>query len=199
METNDEIVFEITGSDLKRVRKFRRIHKDCPTGMTGEKLEYSFIPTGLGVAIVVKCSCGRTLHIGDFLDNDEAEYDEEKYKPLTEEDRRNQDFEHEALSILQIKDPRIFRIAFSTEQNLDTIYAIALAGTMRVADDRLSKCILPRYDIDQNGENKDVYAGLSDNEKIEKFYSYFESHVREELRKYNCQDKHLLRKLQPER
>ena len=58
METKDKITFEIEGNDLKNVKKFRKQHKNCFQGMTSEQFEYSFTPTGLGLAASVKCSCG---------------------------------------------------------------------------------------------------------------------------------------------
>ena len=40
METKDKITFEIEGNDLKSVKKFRKQHKNCFQGVTGEQFEY---------------------------------------------------------------------------------------------------------------------------------------------------------------
>ena len=62
------LFFEITGNDYKLLKKFEKQHKDCMMGSAGDKFTYSFIPSGLGIAIMVSCSCGRELHIGSFME-----------------------------------------------------------------------------------------------------------------------------------
>lgn len=86
MAQKDGITFEIKGNDLKNVNKFCKQHKNCFHGAAGEQFVYSFLPTGLGLLTTVKCSCGQTLEIGDFMDYDSGGYDEEKCRVLTEED-----------------------------------------------------------------------------------------------------------------
>ena len=39
METKGKILFEITGNDLRNVKKFRKQHKNCFQGVTGEQFE----------------------------------------------------------------------------------------------------------------------------------------------------------------
>ena len=67
IEKQDKITFEIAGDDLEKVRKFRDRHKNCAHGVAGEQFEYSFMPSGMGVAAAVKCSCGQVLELGDFV------------------------------------------------------------------------------------------------------------------------------------
>ncbi len=84
MEKKDSIVFEIDGKDFKNVKKFWRQHKKCIKGTACDQFEYSFVPTSLGLAGSVKCSCGQTLSVGDFLDSEPEEYDEDKFRVLTD-------------------------------------------------------------------------------------------------------------------
>ena len=192
METKDKITFEIEGNDLKNVKKFRKQHKNCFKGMTGEQFEYSFSPTGMGLAASVKCSCGQTLTIGSFMDFDSGEYDEYENRVLTEDDHKNKRFEDAVLRILQMKSPRLFRIGFGKDQNFDMIYAISTYGIASVGDERIRRCILWLCDRGKNGKEIRNYEGLNEEEKIAAFYKYFEEHVREELRKYDCRNKGLL-------
>lgn len=189
METKDKITFEIEGNDLKNVKKFRKQHKNCFKGMTGEQFEYSFTPTGMGLAASVKCSCGQTLTIGSFMDFDSGEYYEYENRVLTEEDRKNKRFENAVLRILQMKSSCLFRIGFQKEQNFDMIYAISAYGIASVGDERIGRCILWLYDCGKHGEQINNYKDLNEEEKIAAFYKYFEEHVREELNKYDCRNK----------
>ncbi len=179
METKDKISFEITGNDLKNVKKFRKQHKDCFKGMAGECFEYSFIPTGLGLMASVKCSCGQTLTLGSFLDYESGEYDENKNGVLSEQDCRNKKFEDAVQRILQLKNPKLFRIGFRAEQNFEAIYNYSV-GVAAFADERISKCILWKIDRGKHGELIENYKGMNDKEKINAFYDYFEEHVRVE-------------------
>lgn len=196
MAQKDGITFEIKGNDLKNVNKFCKQHKNCFHGAAGEQFVYSFLPTGLGLLTTVKCSCGQTLEIGDFMDYDSGGYDEEKCRVLTEEDHKNEAFEEAALQILQMKSPRLFRIGYQKEQSFDLIYAIAALGIASVADKRISKCILWQNERSVYGEKIDHYQGLDEAGKISVFFQYFEDHVRGELRKYDCKNKNLLNALE---
>ena len=187
-----KITFEIKDNDLKNVKKFRRQHKNCFRDLTGGQFEYSFIPTGLGLAASVTCSCGQTLTIGDLIDYDSGEYDEYENRVLTEEDHKNKDFEYAVLRILQMKSPHLFRITFGKEQSFDMIYAISAYGIAAVGDDRIAKCIPWLCIRGKNDEIIDNYEGLNEEEKIAAFYNYFEDHVRKELSKYDCRNKRLL-------
>ncbi len=192
MEAKDKIVFEITGNDFENVKKFRNQHKDCFQGMAGEQFEYSYIPTGLGTAISVKCSCGQVIKLGDFLDYDSGEYNEDQNRVSTEEDKKNEKFEEAALRILQMKNPRLCRMAFGKDQDFDLIYMISTYGIASLADERIGKCILWMNRRDTNGKRIENYKNLDEKEKIEAFFKFFEEHVREELLKYDCKNKKLL-------
>ncbi len=66
-ETQEKISFEIFGNDLEKVRRFREQHKACSRGVAGEQFTYAFAPSGMGVAVEVKCTCGKILELGDFV------------------------------------------------------------------------------------------------------------------------------------
>ncbi len=105
METKDKIEFEISGNDFKNLKKFRKQHEDCLYGFTDGKFEYSFTPTGLGMIVSVKCTCGQTLSLGDYMDYESGEYNEKKNRVLTPEDKENEKFEAAAIIIISLKIP----------------------------------------------------------------------------------------------
>lgn len=195
METKDSITFEIMGNDLKNLKRFRRQHKNCLKGTACEQFEYSFTPSGLGLVTCVKCSCGQTLYLGDFMDYDSGEYDEFKNRVLTEEDLKNQVFETDVKTILQMRNPLLFRLMFSTDQSFEIIHDVsaAISAARRSADTRLDNCLLLKKSIGTLHETIDNYKDLHEDAKLEKFFSYFEEHALEELNKYNCQDGSLLK------
>ena len=192
MESNDKIQFEISGNDYKNLKKFRKQHRNCPQGMTGEQFEYAFVPTGLGTMISVKCSCGQILYLGDFLDYESGEYDEKKSRVLTEQDHRNKQFEEVAIHILRMKDPGMFRRMFLTNQNYDLILNVVCGGIVPYVDERIAKCVLYMYSTGKHHEIIDNYKGLDEDGKIEKFFKHFEEKVREEIEKYDCDNITLL-------
>ncbi len=196
METKDGISFEITGNDHKNLKKLRKQHKDCTMGMAFDQFSYTFIPTSLGTAITVKCSCGQELLIGDFIEQTSDEYDEEKNCVLTDEIRKNEHFEDEAMYILQMRNPRTFRMVFLLDRSFDMIYAYTLgvANALKEQDDRLSRCLLYRFEREETGLT-DQYKGLTEEEKIEKFYNYFCEHLKAFLSEYGCNNMALLREL----
>ena len=120
--------------------------------MAGEKFVYSFIPSGLGTLGEVKCSCGQTLVLGDFMDNDSSDYDENEHSILTNEDQGNKSFEKAVLRIMQMKDPRVFRLMFLKNQTFELIYAISAYGIAYLADERVGRCILWSYSKGERGE-----------------------------------------------
>ena len=186
-----KIAFEISENDYKHVKRFQKQHEKCFGGITGEQFEYSFIPNGLGTAILVKCSCGQILRLGDSLDYDSREYDEYENRVLTEDDHKNKRFEMAVSNILGIKSPVLFRIGFQMEQNVDVILGVALAISGFV-DERFSRCILWKYSQKEDGRMNNNYEGLDDAEKVAVFYKYFEEHVREEVLKYDCENDAIL-------
>lgn len=194
MEERDRMTFEITGEDFKNLKRFCKQHEGCRSGMSGERLKYCFIPTGLGTAISVECSCGRKLMLGDFMDSEHERYDALKNGVVTEEERRNRAFEDAAMQILQLRDPRIFRIAFRMDQTFELLYVYAV-GIARFADERIRKCLLWESSVGEYGTEIFNYDGLSDGEKISAFYDHFMKYLKEELRKYDCKNELLLRKL----
>ena len=194
MEKKDSIVFEIDGKDFKNVKKFWKQHKKCTSGTAGDQFEYSFVPTSLGLAGSVKCSCGQTLSVGDFLDSEPEEYDEDKFRVLTDEDRVNEKFEEAALVILSMKNPRIFRISFLRDQDFETIYAVSV-GVASVSDERIARCLLYKRERGRMGELISNYEGMDDQEKIKEFFDNFESGIKKEIAKYNCRNERLLKSL----
>jgi len=132
--------------------------------MAADKYSYTFIPTSLGMAIEVKCSCGQTLSLGDLLVNIDRPYDEEKTRPLSRQDLINERFEEAALRIIRPKEPRISRVAFGTEQSFEMIYAYSI-GVAAYADERISQAILFKVRLDKNNVWIQNYHG-DDAEKI---------------------------------
>ena len=61
METKDKIEFEISGEQLENVKKFRKQHRNCVMGTVADRFEYTFIPTSMGLAASIGCSCGRSM------------------------------------------------------------------------------------------------------------------------------------------
>ena len=198
MENEDRIVFEISGKDYKNLKKFRNQHKKCVMGSFCDQFTYSFVPTGLGLAASVTCSCGQTLSLGNFLDKEPEEYNEDKYPVLTEADRINEKFEKAALVILQLKKPRIFRICFLKDQDFETIYAFS-SGVASSSDDRIGRCMLYKMERGRMGEFIHNYEGMDEKEKIRKFYDHFASGIKEEIAKYNCRNEQLLKYLSEEK
>lgn len=195
MGSEDRICFEISGNDYENLKKFQEQHRLCFHGTAGDQLVYSFVPTGLGTAISVECSCGQELLLGDFLDYEAGEYDEYENRVLTDEDHKNKRFEEAALYLLHLKDPFFFGMSYDANQNFETIYAVAVSETYVVSDDRLIDCILGKYRWDEFGEKISIYEELDDTAKIMKFYEYFEDHLKIELAKYDCRNKPLLKVL----
>lgn len=191
---NKDIAFEIVGNDAENLSKFKKLHKKCLCGTVGDKLSYTFVPTAMGMTITVKCSCGKKLMLGNFMDYDSGNFDEEKNRTLTKEDLINKEFEEDVMNILFFEDPRSCRIASASDQTFDMIffYAVGLAAH---ADKRISSSILYKYTLDEYHSQKNNYTG-TEQENIALFYKHFKEKIREEIRKYNCDNKRLLAKLQ---
>lgn len=195
LDGGQSVVFEIKGNDYEQLKRFQKQHNDCEKGFACEQFTYSFIPTGIGLATTVKCSCGQELMLGDFMDFDAGEYDEEENQVLTEEDIKNKVFEEAAYRIMLMKNPRYYQVAFADNQDFDKIYSISAYGIASVTDERISKCIMWKNKKDENGIVIDNYKGLDEKEKINAFYDYFEARLKEELFKYNCRNQKLLNML----
>lgn len=68
---NKKLTFEISGIELERIEEFKKKHIETCTkkqNLTlGEYWTYSFIPTGLGKCIEIKCNlCGETEDVTDI-------------------------------------------------------------------------------------------------------------------------------------
>ncbi len=189
MATKEKITFEINGADVKKLKRFERQHKNCPMGMEGGKFSYTFIPTGLGLAITAKCSCGQQLLLGNFMDGPSEGYDEKRLRPLTEADIQNQKFEEAAQMILTLENHRLFRAAMGCEQDFEIIYAYAV-GLARYADPRISKAILYKVSLDKQRREIRNYTGIEE-ENLAKFFEHFKRVVLEEMDKYHSQNERL--------
>lgn len=189
MTTKEKIIFEINGADVKKLKRFERQHKNCSMGMEGGKFSYTFIPTGLGLAITVECSCGQKLFLGDFLDGPSEEYDDSKLRPLTESDIQNQKFEEAARTILTLENHKLFRMAMRQDQDFEIVYAYA-TGLARYADPRISKAILYKIKLDEMHSQIENYTGTNE-ENLEKFFTHFKGAVLEELNKYHSENERL--------
>lgn len=70
-----ESAYYLSNEDKQKVDKWDNSHKsECEyhinplkIGAIGGRLSYTFIPTGLGNIVIVKCACGAKL---DLTDND---------------------------------------------------------------------------------------------------------------------------------
>ena len=192
---NSRYVFSINEADIEKLKRFERQHRNCPRGMAADKYSYTFIPTSLGMAIKVKCSCGQKLTLGDFLDNNDKPYDDEKTRPLSRQDLINEKFEEAALRIIGLKESRISRVAFGMEQSFEMIYVYSI-GVAAYADERISKAILFKVRLDKNYVWIQNYHG-NDAEKIKLFFDHFEKNIRKEIKKYDCTNQRLLDELYP--
>ena len=158
METKDKIEFEISGEQLKNVKKFRKQHKNCVMGTAEKKTK-------------------------------EHHVDE-----LTEEEKRNSEFEETAKRILYLRSPQYFRIAFRQAITFDVLYAYA-AGLSVNADRRIRESILHKYDLDKYHSEIYNYKDCDEPKKIEKFFKHFMKSVKKEVSKYDCKDQRLLQYL----
>ncbi|MBP3199136.1 MAG: hypothetical protein J6N21_19345 [Butyrivibrio sp.] len=193
--SNSENEFSISKADVEKFKRFDIQHRKCPVGPVADKYAYTFVSTSLGVAITVKCSCGQKILLGDVWDKDIVGVIEEEHKPMTEQDLANQRFEDDALGIIRLKDPNVYRMVFNAEQSFDIIYAYAM-GVAEKADERISKAILYRIGLDEYYGTKQNYPG-NDTENIQRFYTHFEQNIRDEIKKYNCKNIELLDELYP--
>ena len=191
---NKDFSFKIEGNDAVNMSKFRKLHEKCACGSAGDKMSYTFTPTAMGVAITVKCSCGQKLMLGNFMDYDSGNFDKEKNRPLTKEDLINKEFEEDVMNILFFEDPRSCRIASASDQTFDMIFFYAV-GLATHADKRISSSILYKYPVDGYHSQKNNYTG-TEQENIALFYKHFKEKIRGEVKKYDCQNKRLLAKLQ---
>ena len=68
---NKKLTFEISGIELERIEEFKKKHRETCTkrqNLTlGEYWTYSFMPTGLGTCVEIKCNlCGETKDVTDI-------------------------------------------------------------------------------------------------------------------------------------
>jgi len=99
------------------------------------------------------------------MDHNSGEYDAYENRPLTDADHRNKRFEEGVLRILQMKNPRVFRVCFGKDQSFDMIYAIAAYGIAFIGEERISKCILWQNHRGEHGELINNYAGLDEKKR----------------------------------
>ena len=182
-----DLSFSIAGEDLLLLKEFKKVHKNCPSGMAGDKYSYNFCPTGLGTAITVECSCGKQLQLGSFLDYDSNPQKQKQdlsvftYKQA-QDDSRHKIIEH----ILHFKDPRIRRFFYSGEgsrfeQLMSYLHGIAFAAI----DERTTKQIWNAEtelfkecggDVADHSASMSsvILSKLTDNEAIERYLEIFE-------------------------
>lgn len=194
METKDKIEFEISGEQLENVKKFRKQHRNCVMGTVADRFEYTFIPTSMGLAASIGCSCGRSMPIGDFMDIEHKEYDSDKYGVLTEKEKENSEFEEAAKRILFLRNPQHFRMAFRQAITFELLYTYVI-GLSVYADRRIRESILYKYDIDKYHKEILNYKDFEESKKIERFFKHFIKSVKKEVGKYDCKDQKLLQYL----
>lgn len=103
-------------------------------------------------------------------------------------------FERAALKVLLLKDPRCCRIMFGEQYNFSTIYAYALGIASVVHDYRFTDAIKYRREKGFNYATDTNYTG-TDKENIAEFFEYFNDSIVSEIRRYDCKNQLLLRKL----
>ncbi len=103
-------------------------------------------------------------------------------------------FERAALKILLLKDPRCCRLMFGEGYNFSAIYAYALGIASVVHDCRILDAILYRKEEGLLGTKETNYTG-TDEENIRVFFEYFNDGILAEIRRYDCKNELLLRKL----
>ncbi len=63
----ENIVFEMNKTESEKARKFAMEHKKCKPLTMGEKFMISFIPTGMGDIVFIRCLiCGEGLEVTDM-------------------------------------------------------------------------------------------------------------------------------------
>lgn len=87
--------------------------------------------------------------------------------------KNNEDFEKAARLILQLRDPRSFKIVFGEEPSFATVYAYAL-GIAVFSDARIKNAIKLKKQEGILGALETNYTG-TDAENIKEFYEYFET------------------------
>ena len=104
----------------------------------------------------------------------------------------NSKFEHAALKILLLKDPRCCCMLFGKNYNYLTIYAYVLGIASVIHDSRILEAI--RYTEGYDEDN--IKAPLrTDKDKLQDFFEYFNDSILYEVRRYDCKNRLLLRKL----
>lgn len=102
-------------------------------------------------------------------------------------------FERAALKILLLKDPRCCRMMFGDEYNYLTIYAYAIGIASVVHDSRILEAISYRKDSESDNLRKGPMP--TESEKLHDFFEFFNDSILNEIRKYDCKNRLLLRKL----
>ena len=123
-ETTEGLHFQITGRDYKTLKKFEEIHKDCAQGMVADQFSYTFIPTSVGLAISVRCSCGRKIWLGSIMDHD----GEGNLSVLTSEQRKAEREKRAYRLVMAYKKPVARRITRCTWEMVSAFTAGVTAG-----------------------------------------------------------------------
>lgn len=184
-EYNSPKVFRIPGYQEDLLKKFMKKHRKCGVGTAADQYSYTFIPTSLGMAIYVKCGCGCELMLGDFLD------DIREYREIEPKLKDVDSFEKAAYAILSKKQVSFRRLAFRAgDYPFEQVYTYAV-GIAYMADSRIGESILWKVQQDKNGCWIPTYNG-TDEENLELFMDYFEKHIKQEVKKYDCKNEKLL-------
>lgn len=177
-----ELLFSITSKDFDQLNSFQKLHKDCPCGMAGEKYSYSFCPSGLGTAITVRCSCGRKLTIGNFLD---YESNEQARSPVTFESLQRDNADRITSLIMNLKDSKVRKL-YQTEGSLfeylmTFFHGMAFAAIDEDTCDRIwgaeeelfRECGGDIYS--RNSREAVILSKLSDDEALDRYLQIFEN------------------------
>jgi hypothetical protein len=64
MEKN--VTFKIEGEQYAKLMKFVEEHKSCRGLSAGEKFNFNFIPSLIGLITTVSCTCGKSIDLSDI-------------------------------------------------------------------------------------------------------------------------------------
>ena len=106
----------------------------------------------------------------------------------------NRKFESAALKILLLKDPRCCKMMFGESYNFSMIYAYALGIASASNDYRILDAIKYRREEGLLRARDTNYIG-TDKENIREFFEFFNDSILSEIRRYECKNVLLLRKL----
>ncbi len=106
----------------------------------------------------------------------------------------NAKFERAALLIMLLRDPMVCKTILGMEYNYGTCYAYALGIAAIVRDYRFTEAIKYRTPGVISGEDI-THCTRTDEEKLKEFFDFFNDGIVSEIRRYDCKNEALLKRL----